>query len=371
MRYFGTLPLRGACPRGWLITLVPMRSTPARGGDAALGTAFALAFGSMIHGILLAVTVLGCALAGGFDWVPADGRGARVFLMLLAFIGLVLLCALPLGISMETAGRLHNARWDPATIAASRAVGSGLPLVLMAYLAWLINAPEPMRQLPGIRYAALAAIGVLAIVGVVVSVQELARWNRQAAVNVAAEQAEEQEKADKTRQEFAALTDGDPLLKWYQYSTYASPDDVRLEAMRRIAARPNLDAELVEVLGSENPLWANEGVRFVADLAFTPSPALAEAVRRRLDAYAQTLTDEAKVVTYDGDKRLDYYERSNLGNALKAARRLAEVSRADLRPQIAALRRAVALYPNSDMATSFPREAEAAEKAIAARLAAQ
>ena len=77
----------------------------------------------------------------------------------------------------------------------------------------------------------------------------------------------------------SALTDADPLLKWYQYSTYASPDDVRLEAMRRIAARPNLDAELVAVLGSENPLWAGEGVRFVADLPITPSPALVDAVR--------------------------------------------------------------------------------------------
>lgn len=370
MRYLVNLPLIGAFLLGWMIIHVTMLSTPARGGDAALGTAFALAFGSMIHGVLLAVTVLGCALAGGFDWVPADGRGARVFLVLLAFVGLALVCALPLGISMETVGRLHNARWDPTTILASRAVGSGLPMLLIAYLAWLINAPEPMRQLPGIRYAVLAAIGILAIIGAVVSVQELARWNQQAAASAAAEQAEEVEKADKTRQEFAALTDADSLFKWYQYSTYASPEDVRLEAMRRIAARPNLDAELIEVLGSDNPLWASEGVRFVADLAFAPSPALAEAVRRRLDAYAQTLADEAKTVTYDGDKRLDYYEVSKLRDALKAARRLAEVSRADLRPQIEAIRRAVALYPKSNAASSFPREAGEAEKYIAARLAA-
>jgi hypothetical protein len=76
-------------------------------------------------------------------------------------------------------------------------------------------------------------------------------------------------------------------------------------------------------------------------------------------------------VTYDGDKRLDYYEASKLRDALKAARRLADTSRADLRPQIAALRRAVSLYPKSNAATSFPREAEEAEKYIAARLAAQ
>jgi hypothetical protein len=370
MRYLVNLPLLGALLLGWMIIHLTILTTPARGGVAALGAAFALAFGSIIHATLLAVTVLGCALAGGFDWVPADGRGSRVFLMLLAFGGLALVCALPLGISIETAGRLHEARWDPATIVASRAVGSGAPLVLLAYLAWLSNAPEPMRELPFIRYAALGAIGVLAVVGAVISVQELARWNRQAEAGMAAERAEEDKKADQKRQEFAALTDADPLLKWYQYSTYASPDDVRLEAMRRIAARSNLDAELIAVLGSENPLWAAEGVRFVADLPITPSPALAEAVRRRLDVYANTLSEEAKLVTYDGDKRLDYYEASKIRNALKAARRLAEVSRADLRPQIAALRRAVTLYPKSDMASRFPREVDEAEKYIAGRLAA-
>jgi hypothetical protein len=138
--------------------------------------------------------------------------------------------------------------------------------------------------------------------------------------------------------------------------------------MRRIAARPDLDAELIAVLASENPLWAQEGVRFAADLEFSPSPALAEAVRTRLDAYAKTLTDEAAIVTYDGDKRLDYYEASRLREGLRAARRLADVPRADLRPQIAALRRAVALYPKSDMASRFPREADEAEKYISARL---
>jgi hypothetical protein len=57
-----------------------------------------------------------------------------------------------------------------------------------------------------------------------------------------------------------------------------------------------------------------------------------------------------------------------LREALQAARRLADVSRADLRPQIEAIRRAVALYPKSDAAARFPREAEEAQKYIASRL---
>jgi hypothetical protein len=371
MRYLVNLPLIGAFLLGWMIIHLTMLSTPARGGDAALGAAFALAFGSIFHGILLAVAVVGCALAGGFDWIGGEGRGTRVVLALMAFGALVLVWALPLGISLETAGRLDSGRWDPVTIVASRAVGSGVPLVLVAYMAWLINAPEPVRQLPGIRYAALGAIAVLGVVGAVISIQELARWNRQSVANMAAERAEEDEKAEQTRREFAALTDADSLLKWSQYTTHASPDDVRIEAMRRIAARPNLDAELIGVLEFSNPLWASEGVRFVADLAFTPSSALVDAVRRRLDTYAEWLTKQASVVTYDGGKRLDYYEFSNLDQALRAARRLADVSRADLRPQIEALKRAVALYPKSDVAKRFPREADETIKSIAAKLGTQ
>src|SRR5690242_17607572 len=133
MRYLVNLPLIPAFLLCWMIIHLTMLATPARGGDAALGTAFALAFGSMIHAALLAATVLGCALAGGFDWIPADGRGMRVFLALMAFIGLFLVCALPLSISMESPGPVGNGRWDPATVWASRAAGSGLPLVLIVY----------------------------------------------------------------------------------------------------------------------------------------------------------------------------------------------------------------------------------------------
>jgi hypothetical protein len=315
--------------------------------------------------------VLGCVFIGELDWIPAEGGAARFVMVLLGFGAIALLCVLPLGIALETAGRLESGRWTTATILASRAVGLGVPLLLLGYAAWLINAPESVRALPFVRYAALTGLAVLIVAAAIVSVQELGRWNRQAAANVAAERVEEDRKADETRRAFAALTDADPLLTWYQYSTYASPDDVRLEAMRRIAARSNLDAELIAVLDSENPLWSAEGLRFVAELPLTPSAALAAAVRRHIDAYAASLVKEASIVTYDGDKRLDYYEPSRLRDSLAAARRLADVSRVDLRPQVEALRQAVALYPKSDMARSFPREAAEAQKHIAARLAAQ
>lgn len=88
----------------------------------------------------------------------------------------------------------------------------------------------------------------------------------------------------------------------------------------------------------------------------------------RLDAFAAELEAGAKLVTYDGDKRLDYYERSNFRNALAASKRVAESAGADLRPQIDMLVKMVALYPKSDVAHEFPREAADAKKQIAALL---
>jgi len=370
MRYLVNVPLLAALLCGWMMIQLTVLTTPPRGGDAGLGAAYAIFFSSILFWVLVTITVLSCALTDGFGWIAAEGRGSRFVLVLMGFAAIVLVSILPIGIAMETAGRLTSDRWTPATILASRAVACGLPVLLLAYTAWVINAPDAMRQMPDLRYATLAGVALLAAAGAVVSVQELARWNRESVAIAAANRQDEDEKALAHRRAFEALTDADPLLTWNQYTYYSSPDDIRLEAMRRIALRPNIDAELIAVLGSENDNWAAEGVRYVAELAIKPSPALAEATRRRLDAYAKSLVEGAKIVTYDGDKRLDYYEQSQLRDALAAARKLAETNRADLRPQVEAIRGAVALYPKSDTAGRFPREATETQKQIAARLGA-
>lgn len=370
MRYLVNLPLLAALPCGWIMIQLTILTTPARGGDAGLAAAYGIVFSSIFFWIMVAVTVLASALTDVYDWIPADGRGSRFMLVLMGFAAIVLVALLPTGIAMESPGRLDDERWSAVTIIASRAVGAGLPALLLAYIAWVINAPEEVRQLPGLRYAVIVCTGLLIAAAAAVSAQELARWNRLSAENMAAVRQQEDEKVKAYRSAFAALTDADPLLTWNQYTSYAMPDDIRLEAMRRIASRPTIDAELIRVLGSENGNWAAQGASYVADLAIKPSPELAEATRKYVEAYARSLTEGAKLQTYDGDKRLDYYEQSRLRDALAVARKLAETNRLDLRPQIDALRQAVALYPKSETAGWFPREAAEAQKQIAATLGA-
>ena len=368
MRYLVNLPLAGSLVLVWVIVHQTLLSPTSRGGgEAAMAAGILLALGGLGHFVLLTLTVFGCAMTGGFDWLPVESRNGRVALALIGFAALVLLFLLPLGIAVDSIDGVDDSHSD-RTVWASRAVSLGLPLVLIAYMAWLINAPDSIRQLAPIRFAALAGIAVLAVAGAIVSVQELARWNRQSAAKMDAERAEGRAKGDAPRREFAALTGAEPLLKWYEFTTYGLPEDIREEAMRRIAVRPDLDAELISVLESDNPSWASEGVHFVAELAITPSPALAEAVRRRLDACAKALIDDSKVVTYDGDKRLDYFEPVRLRDALKTACKLAETNRSDLRPQLEAIRLAVALYPKSDTAVRYPREVDETQKQIAALL---
>lgn len=371
MRYLVNLPLLAALPCGWIMIQLTILTTPARGGDAGLGVAYAIGFGSIFFWIMVTVTVLASAMTDAFDWIPAEGRGSRFVLVLMGFAAIVLISLLPTGIAMETAGGLEDKRWSALTVIASRAAGEGLPMLLLAYIAWVINAPEEVRQLPGLRYAVIACTGLLIAAAAAVSVQELARWNRLSAENMAAVRKQEDEKVTAYRTAFAALTDADPLLAWNQYTSHAMPDDIRLEAMRRIALRPTIDAELIRVLGSGNGNWAAQGASYVADLAIKPSPELAETTRKYLETYARDLTEGAKLQTYDGDKRLDYYEQSRLRDALAVGRKLAETNRLDLRSQIEALQQAVALYPKSETAGWFPREGAEARKQIAALLVAR
>lgn len=369
MRYFVNLPLLAALLCGWALVHLTIVTNPPRSGDAGLGAAFAIVGSSIFLWGLLAVVLVAAAFADSFDWVPAESRGGRIFLVLLAYGVIVLVALLPIGVTMDSAGDTAERPWGPVMIWAARAVAEGLPLLLLVYAAWTINAPEQLRDAPVLRYATMGIGGVLILVAAAVTVAELSRWNKAAAARADYAQAQEDNKLLARRNAFAALTEDDTLLKWYEYSTYASPDDMRLEALRRIGLRANLETELTNVLASANNLWAAEGVRLVADVPFTPSASLAQAVARRLDAFAAELEQGAKTVTYDGDKRLDYYERSNFRNALEASVRVAESAGVDLRPQIDTLVKMTALYPKSDVAHEYPREAEDAKKQIAAALA--
>ncbi len=207
MRYLINLPLIGAFLCGWALVHLTILTSPPRGGDAGMGAAIAIVGSGFFLWGLLAVVLAGAAMAGGFTWMPGDSRGARAFMVLLAFGAIVLISLLPIGVAMETAGRTDSRVWSPTVIWAARAVAAGLPLVLLAYAAWHINAPETLRDLAGLRYGMIGAVGVLGVVAAAVTVQELGRWNKQASEAAATAREQEDEKVQARRRDFEALSD--------------------------------------------------------------------------------------------------------------------------------------------------------------------
>src|ERR1700754_824345 len=122
MRYLVNLPLVAAFLCGWMLLYLTVLTNPPRGGDAGLGASFAIVGSGVFMWGLLAVVMVASALVGAFDWLPAEGRSSRTFLVIGVFAAIVVVSLIPTGVAMETAGRSESARWSAAVIWASRAV---------------------------------------------------------------------------------------------------------------------------------------------------------------------------------------------------------------------------------------------------------
>ena len=165
-------------------------------------------------------------------------------------------------------------------------------------------------------------VGLLCIVGAVVSMRELGREAKVEQAQAAANAREADAQADQIRQQFSKLSNSNSFAAWYSYATYNVPDDVRIEALRRIAARPQLEAELGEALASDNGNWSEAALALIVRLPFTPSASLVAPVRSAISAYTGHLVEALRYVT-DGDERIDEYMSDVV---LKVAIQLAEIA---------------------------------------------
>ena len=365
MRYLINLPLVIALASLAEVFDTAILSRTPRGGDAALGAAYAIFFGTFLTWIMLAFVIAACGAIGGFRWPRARGV-AGLMVALIGYSAIVFIALQPLGIAMESnAARMFGA--SQATL--SRVVAFGLPFVLLLYALWVVNAPAAKRDAPAFHGAALGAVALLCLVAAVVSVRELGHRAREAQADAAVISREADAQADQQRRDFATLTDADPLFRWSAYLSDNVPPDVRAEARRRIAARPQTEADLAQALASDNGNWSAEALWLIVKLPITPSRALVSPVRDMLAAFAEQLTLESKDVASDGGKRLDDYPSYRLEVILQVAERLAESAGADLRDSIDGVVRAVALYPKSDTAHWFPAKAADAKARIAKTLA--
>jgi hypothetical protein len=234
-----------------------------------------------------------------------------------------------------------------------------------------------------LRYGALGTIGLLGLVAAATSLQEMGRWDAASRAGAAARVQREAESVQETRRAFAAMSDDATLFDWYAYVGDNVPADVQTEALRRIALRPRLEAELAEALASDNTLWTRAVLRLIAALPVQPSAALEQPLRAAL----AVITDEVRAwstatryrqnETVPDDRALDMYEgysqqstSGTLQTTLAVAERMAAAG-VDLRDAIDAMQQAAALSTKSEAARYFPAQAAAAKARIAQILAAR
>lgn len=166
-----------------------------------------------------------------------------------------------------------------------------------------------------------------------------------------------------------ALTGADPLTAWVVYAGYNVPEDVRMEALRRMGLRPDLEAELAEILATENTNWTREGLLLITTIPFKPSTRLEQPVRAALAVVSEEIRQRPATDTRDGDRAVDLYETHALRSTLGVAERMADGAGIDFSAAIEIMQQAVAASPTSEAARSFPGQAAATKARIAAILA--
>ncbi|MBI3707905.1 MAG: hypothetical protein HY246_09545 [Proteobacteria bacterium] len=372
MRYLLNLPLAVAILAGWLYLYLTLAWAPT--SDSRIASAFYTFAAIVICWLMLTIMLAGCAAVGGFDWLPVQSRGGAIALVLAAIVALALLSALPIGLTIEAGvGGSIKTSDIGFVVWSARLVTVALPLVLLAYAAWLVNAPVELRDAAGLRYAALGVVVLLGVVATGVTIKLNAHSAAEADADAAVRQQAADQRVDENRRRLAVLTDADPLIKWDEFVGYNMPEDLRNEALRRIAARPTLEADLVAGLASKNPLWVQEVLSLIELAPFAPSATLAEPVRAAIIALADDVRQSATTARSDErDKYVDLYFPSRLARVNSVARRMADSAGIDMRDAVDAMRRAVVeAYPKSMAARAYPKEANDTARQIEKALAAK
>ncbi len=395
MRYILNLPLGlAALAQAWFASLVLM-SAPRAGwsdGPSRGAMAFIMIEAALAAWLPLLVAAIGAVFTDAFDWLPVVRRGRRRA----ATFAVTLIAAATIAASMVVAlsasaavGGRDFAPYGRLPVLIATIGGTIVPLIVIAWLFWLIDAPPPLRHAAWPRRIALVALALTIPGGILGanSLREEIGAERQLAAGY---KLEEDKNEAENAAHFASLTDASPLSYWGAYATNTSyyaarfrrtEDEMREAALRRLAARPTLEADLAKDLVSKNlynSFARDSDIAFllVARVQFAPSPALEAPLRTAMSRIAAEMRKAGPGATWHGDAEiLNSYIRSGFGERLTAslavARRMADAG-VDLRDALRELQStAIAAYPKTKSAETYQRDVAAADKYIEAALAAR
>jgi hypothetical protein len=326
--------------------------------------------------LMLLCAALGAVFTDAFDWPPAARRGQRRAIVgaasLLIVVTLGVCMAVALGTSPAVASH-DNDEFNGFLVAIARAGGIGGPLLAMGWLAWLIDAPPDRRHARLLRQPVLAVFALTTLAGGIIGFQML-REEIGVERKVAAQNKQMiDERETENLASLAQIDDNTPLREWLRLADPLQTDDIRKEALRRLATRPTLEADLAIVLQSDDTDQADAALRLVAELGLRPSAALAAPLRANFATLASRIDASRHMAGagLDDPTYLDRWFGDQLAETLVATRNIADSAGVDLRDADRQLARAVsANYPTSTSAKTYPRDIAALDGRVDAAIAA-
>jgi hypothetical protein len=345
--------------------------------------AFIMLEAALFAWLPLAVGGIGAVFTDAFDWSPPVRRGRRRAAMLAVVLVVAVTIAVCMVVALAGSAAVGGSDFRTyGPLAAIAAIGGTIgPFAVAAWLAWLINAPPPLRHAAWLRRAAYAMLAPISMAGGIIGVDAL-RHEIVVESRLAAQYRQEEAENNAERDaEFAKLTDASPLRSWGAYATNNfDPKEMRESALRRIAARPDLQTDLATDLVSSYPLDSDTAFLLVERLEFTPGPALETPLRNAMARIGMEMKKASfgdKWPAKQGeDEILDSYIKSGFAERLTAsltiAKRMAAGAGVDLRDALHELQEtASAAYPNTKTAATYQRDVAAADREIAAALSAR
>src|SRR5712692_6558754 len=313
MKYALNLPLAlAALFQAWFASLVSMSTPWAGWSDGPSRGAMALVMlepAAFCWGLLL-IAMLGAAFTDAFDWLPIERRWLRRALVAGAAPLIVALAVPCIGVAIEGSaavggrGAEHLGALLPA---GALIVAVLLPFILAGWLAWMIDMPAPRRDAVLPRGIGLGGLALTVLIGGPLGTGMLADEIRsERATSLRYQQDIDEREAQRTA-DFASLTDSSPLHNWGAYATDDLDRKERREAaLRRLAARPTLEADLAKDLVSRNKydsLARDSDIAFllVERVQFAPSAALEAPLRAAMSRIAAEMRKQGFGDRWPGD----------------------------------------------------------------------
>ena len=269
--------------------------------------------------LILLVVMISSILRGRFDWIP--GGKLVAFALLFGFM-------VGVGAPLFDSFNRHDSGWDY--------VIATIPFVTLVGCFWAVSGLEPMVPARAGKILASAILGLTSAGGWGLTgyafVTHLKREMLAADRHYAKDRVEQEARTARQTAEFRALPADAPLIELFGFE-FAANEEVQREARQRIAARPDLDGEIIAILSDEkygvtDLLWT---VSYIANIHPAPPARLAP-------AYAKVLERAYKY--WESTMKYDDYASKAEPEVLLFLRGAERVQKAggDLRPQLRAWR---------------------------------